>query len=69
LEGLEIEDVGNLIGRQFYGHLLYFEAIWNIVRLFYIYFSRFGLLYQEKSGNPGWGLGLAISGQLKTYFY
>jgi hypothetical protein len=29
----------------FYGHLVYFEEIW-------LYFSRFGMLYQEKSGNP-----------------
>jgi hypothetical protein len=30
----------------FYEHLLYFLVIW------YIY-PRFGMLYQEKSGNPG----------------
>jgi hypothetical protein len=29
----------------FYGHLVYFWSIWYI-------FSRFGMLYQEKSGNP-----------------
>jgi hypothetical protein len=29
----------------FYGHLVYFVVIWDI-------FSRFGMLYQEKSGNP-----------------
>jgi hypothetical protein len=29
----------------FYGHLVYFVAIWYI-------FYRFGMLYQEKSGNP-----------------
>jgi hypothetical protein len=30
----------------FYCHLVYFMVIW------YTYFSRFGMLYQEKSGNP-----------------
>jgi hypothetical protein len=29
----------------FYRHLVYFVAI-------LVYFSRFGMLYQEKSGNP-----------------
>jgi hypothetical protein len=28
----------------FYGHLMYFM----------VYLSHFGMLYQEKSGNPGW---------------
>jgi hypothetical protein len=32
----------------FYGHLVYFRLFTYVV-----YFSRFGLLYQEKSGNPG----------------
>jgi hypothetical protein len=30
----------------FFGHLVYFMVIWYIV-------PRFGMLYQEKSGNPG----------------
>jgi hypothetical protein len=30
----------------FYGHLVHFIVIWYIC-------SRLGLLYQEKSGNPG----------------
>jgi hypothetical protein len=30
----------------FYAHLVYFEVIWYI-------FPRFGILDQEKSGNPG----------------
>jgi hypothetical protein len=45
----------------FYGLLIYFTAIWYILRplgIFYGYlvylFSRFGMLYLEKSGNPGW---------------
>jgi hypothetical protein len=29
----------------FYGHLIYFVIIWYI-------FFHFGMLYQEKSGNP-----------------
>jgi hypothetical protein len=29
----------------FHGHLVYFVAI-------LVYFSNFGMLYQEKSGNP-----------------
>jgi hypothetical protein len=38
-EGLEIKVVA-----KFYRHLAYFELI-------LVYFSRFGMLYQEKSGN------------------
>jgi hypothetical protein len=30
----------------FYGHLVHFVVIWYI-------FSRLGMLYREKSGNPG----------------
>jgi hypothetical protein len=44
----------------FCGHLLYFVAICYIIcgHLLYfvvilVYFSHFGMLYQEKSGNPG----------------
>jgi hypothetical protein len=33
----------------FCGQLVYFMVIWYI-------FSRFGILYQEKSGNPGFNL-------------
>jgi hypothetical protein len=29
----------------FYGHLVFFAVIWNS-------FTRFGMLYQEQSGNP-----------------
>jgi hypothetical protein len=42
----------------FYGHLVYFPAIWHILRPFRIcsivlvHFTRFGMLYQEKSGKP-----------------
>jgi hypothetical protein len=36
-----------------YSHLAYFVAIWNILWSFGIcIFPRFGLLHQEKSGNP-----------------
>jgi polyferredoxin len=74
LECLAMNDVG-----KFYGHLVYFSAIWSIFLQFGIFysnlvyfaaiwyilcpfgifvvilvkFSLFGLLYQEKSGNPG----------------
>jgi hypothetical protein len=54
LEGLEMEIAG-----IFYGHLEYFTVIWyvlwvfgNVVVIWYI-FPRFGILCQEKSGNPG----------------
>jgi hypothetical protein len=44
-----MEDFGIL-----YGHLAYFAAIWYtyVIVIWYI-FPRFGMLYQEKSGNPG----------------
>jgi hypothetical protein len=55
LEGHTIEDIGIL-----YGHLVYFTTIWYIfghlvyfMIIWHVYFSRFGMLYQEKSGNPG----------------
>jgi hypothetical protein len=56
LEGLALEDVC-----IFYGHLVYFGAIWYILRpfgIFYghsVYFPRFCMLYQDKSGNPDGG--------------
>jgi hypothetical protein len=38
----------------FYDHLVYFTmAIWYILWQFSIFFPRFGILAQEKSGNPG----------------
>jgi hypothetical protein len=43
----------------FYDHLVYFTAIGNNLWPFgifcghLVYFSRFGMLYQEKSGNLG----------------
>jgi hypothetical protein len=36
---------------MFYGHLVYFL----------VHFSRFGMLYQEKSGNPGRGPPLQLA--------
>jgi hypothetical protein len=45
--------------RIFNGHLVHFTVfcyiIWTfgVVRGNLVYFSRFGILYQEKSGNPG----------------
>jgi hypothetical protein len=53
LEGVAMEKLG-----IFYGHLVYFTAIGNILWPFSIfcgnlvYFPRFGILDQEKSGNP-----------------
>jgi hypothetical protein len=49
-----MEDVG-----IFYGRLVYSTAIWYILWPFgilfgyLVHFSRFGMLYREKSGNPG----------------
>jgi hypothetical protein len=43
----------------FYGILAYFKVFWYILWYFgifygiFVYFSRFGMLYQEQSGNPG----------------
>jgi hypothetical protein len=54
LEGPAMEDIG-----IFYGHLVYFATIWYILWTFgkvcgcLVYFSCFGMLYQEKSGNTG----------------
>jgi hypothetical protein len=53
LEGLAPEDVG-----IFYGHLVHFTVFcyiswtFGIVRGNLGYFPPFGILYQEKSGNP-----------------
>jgi hypothetical protein len=54
LEGLAMEDDG-----IFYGHLVHFTVLCYILWTFgivsgnLVYFSRFGILYREKSGNPG----------------
>jgi hypothetical protein len=56
--GLAMEDDG-----IFYGHLVHFTVFcyilltFGIVRGNLVYFSRFGILYQEKSGNPGSKIG------------
>jgi hypothetical protein len=53
LESLATEDVA-----IFYGHLVYFTSYWYILRPIrrfcghLVYFSRFGMAYQENSGNP-----------------
>jgi hypothetical protein len=36
----------------FYGHLVYLMAIWYIFGHLVLIFRRFGMLYQEQSGNP-----------------
>jgi hypothetical protein len=52
LEGIAMENIGII-----YDHLVYFTAIGNILFPFgifcgnLVYFSRFGILDQEKSGN------------------
>jgi hypothetical protein len=54
LEGLGVECLDMV-----YGHLVYFMVICYILRLsgmFYsilVYSPRFGMLRQDKSGNPG----------------
>jgi hypothetical protein len=56
LEGLAMEDVGIL-----FGYLVHFTVfcyiLWTfgIVRGNLVYFFRFGIFSQEKSGNPGGG--------------
>jgi hypothetical protein len=53
LEGLRLENVD-----IFYGHLEYFADIWDILWSFvpfYVHLVHFGIMYQEKSGNPGQG--------------
>jgi hypothetical protein len=43
---------------EFYGHLVHFMVFLNILWTFgmvrgnLVFFSRFGILYHEKSGNP-----------------
>jgi hypothetical protein len=54
LEGLSLENVD-----IFYDHSEYFTDSWDILRQFgtfyvtLVHFSGFGIMYQEKSGNPG----------------
>jgi hypothetical protein len=36
----------------FYGHLGYFITVWYILCSFGTFLSGFGIMYQEKSGNP-----------------
>jgi hypothetical protein len=53
-----MEDDGMFYGHlvHFRGLLLYFMDIWNSSWLFvgiHTYFFRFGMFYQDKSGNPG----------------
>jgi hypothetical protein len=54
----------------FYGRLVHFTVscyiLWafGIVRGNLVYFSRFGILYQEKSGKPG----LCLRGQIQMMY-
>jgi hypothetical protein len=65
LDGLAMENI-----YIFYGHLVYFTAIWYILWAFGIFcghlvnfrviwynFSSFGMLSQEKSGKPDYNVG------------
>jgi hypothetical protein len=63
-----MEDVG-----IFYGHLVHFTVfcyiLWTfgIVRGNLVYFSRFGILYQEQSGYPGLNhSGCTLGGRVVT---
>jgi hypothetical protein len=69
LEGITIENAGICNG-----HLAYFMVIWyilwpfgNVVVIWYI-FPRFGLLCQEKSGNPARETGCWYKRQIATIF-
>jgi hypothetical protein len=50
LEGLAVE---NFVLVIFYQHLLYLVITRNILWYFGILFPSFGMLHQDKSGNPG----------------
>jgi hypothetical protein len=55
LEDLILENVDMYIFGQlgiFYGDLGYFMTLWHILYSFGTFFSRFGIMYQEKSGRP-----------------
>jgi hypothetical protein len=55
LKGIAMKDVGLFYGHLvyiFYGHLVYRIAIWYSLWCNLVHFSRFGILHQEKSGNP-----------------
>jgi hypothetical protein len=45
---------------SFYGHLLY---------LLYLFFSRFGMLFQEKSGNPAVHQQTVAFNKFPKYFF
>jgi hypothetical protein len=53
--------IGNILWPLgiYYGHLVYFMVIWYI-------FPRFGILYQEKSGNPAARIGWVAAQEKKT---
>jgi hypothetical protein len=62
----------------FYGNLVYFMAIWYILRQFGIFYGNlvyftaiwyFGILCQEKSGNPELHIGKFKLSQMVTKFY
>jgi hypothetical protein len=57
-----VDFVGSSNGRCWivYVHLAYCVAIWYILPRFGTFFPRFGMLHQEKSGNPGFHFHLHV---------
>jgi hypothetical protein len=55
LEGLAMDGVGEFLRpfALFYNQKVYFMASRYILYLSIVVFFRFGMLYLEKSGNPG----------------
>jgi hypothetical protein len=51
-----LEDVGIFYGNLCFNVFCYVLWKFGIVRWNLVYFSRFGILYQEKSGNPALGM-------------
>jgi putative exporter of polyketide antibiotics len=57
-----MKDIG-----KFYGHLVYVTAIsyilWpcGIFLVIFVYLARFGVLYQQKSGNPAFSTAICMN--------
>jgi hypothetical protein len=54
-QGLRLKNVDTFYGHweYFYGRLGYFMTIWYILCSLGTFFSSFGIMQKEKSGNPG----------------
>jgi hypothetical protein len=48
----------------FYGHLVYFTAIWKKIMVIWSILPCFGRLHQEKSGNLGMKIELPLQSQV-----